>query len=146
MRALPVFALALALLGGCVGAGGSRPAVIPKLSELPADPERRNAVLDSAVAQPGPEQRKPLPPKLHRAETAAATAAAILGEIFSSTKNVTLGAASLVDENVLFAPPPPARRPREGAEREAEDGSTATEREDRPENLVPWVRLKPPGE
>jgi hypothetical protein len=145
MRAL----LVLALLGGCVGAGGARPAVIPKLSELPADPERRNAVLDSANAQPGPEQRKPLPPKLHRAETAAATAAAILGEIFSSTKNVTLGAASVMDENVLFAPSlSPARPKREAAgEGEArEDGSAPAEREDRPANLVPWVRLKPPAE
>ncbi len=48
-----------------------RPAVIPKLSELPSDPERRNAVLDSAHAEPGPENR-PVSKKARKVETAAA--------------------------------------------------------------------------
>src|SRR5215510_1807776 len=104
MRALFV----LALLGGC--AGSTRPAVLPKLSELPLDPGKRDAVLDSANAEPGPEQRKPLPPKMRKAETAAATAAAIIGSAFSKTKTVTLGVLNPVDENRLFAPPPPPRR------------------------------------
>src|SRR5262245_634790 len=108
MRALVV----LAVLAGC--AGRARPALIPMMSELPADPQKRDAVLDSAVAQPGPEQRKPLPPKQRMAETAAATAAAILGGLFSKSKNVTLGVGSPVDENRLFAPPPPRRPARHG--------------------------------
>jgi hypothetical protein len=143
MRVLVV----LALLGGC--AGGTRPAVIPMLSELPRDPQKRDAILDSAVAQPGPEQRKPLPPKLHKIETAAATAAAIIGGLFSKTKSVTLGGASLVDENRLFARP--ARRPAgegkaEGdGEGEGDEKPSTTPAPDVPAtDLVPWVRLKQP--
>jgi len=140
MRVLVV----LALLGGC--AGGTRPAVIPMLSELPRDPQKRDAILDSAVAQPGPEQRKPLPPKLHKIETAAATAAAIIGGLFSKTKSVMLGGASLVDENRLFSRPP-GRRPSgagegegEGDEKPASPPSPSVPAGD----LVPWVRLTPP--
>lgn len=145
MRALVV----LALLGGC--AGSTRPSVLPMLSELPEDPQKRNAVLDSAASQPGPEQRKPLPPKMHKAETAAATAAAVIGSLFSKTQNVTLGAASPVDENRLFAPPPPpVKRKPSGGEGEGEgegDGDKAAPAEsaDRPVDLVPWVRLKEPA-
>ncbi|HWO19175.1 MAG TPA: hypothetical protein VNO30_10370 [Kofleriaceae bacterium] len=155
MRALVI----LALLGGC--AGRSRPAVIPMLSELPADPQKRDAVLDNAVAQPGPEQRKPLPPKLHKIETAAATAAAILGGLFSKTKSVTLGAASLVDENRLFAPPP-KRAARTGSgsgtgsgtDNGSENGNSDSDGDKQPSaapepdvpagNLVPWVQIKKP--
>ena len=43
----------LALFSAC--AGNTRPSVIPKLSELPADPARRDHVLDSADAEPTPE-------------------------------------------------------------------------------------------
>jgi hypothetical protein len=142
MRVLVV----LALLGGC--AGGARPAVIPMLSELPRDPQRRDAVLDSAVSQPGPEQRKPLSPKWRKVETAAATAAAIIGGLFSKSKSVMLGGASLVDENRLFKRPP-GRRPSGAGEGEGEG-----EGEEKPSSppsldvpatdLVPWVRLKQP--
>ncbi len=146
MRALIV----LALLGACVGGGSTRPAVIPMLSELPADPQKRDLVLDSANSQPGPEHRKPLPPKQHKAETAAATAAAIIGGLFSKTKNVTLGGASVVDENRLFAPAPvtPPRREASGEEGdregEGDDKKSAVppELHERPADLVPWVRLK----
>jgi hypothetical protein len=152
MRALVV----LALLGGC--AGRSRPAVIPMLSELPADPQKRDAVQGSAVAQPGPEQRRPLPPKQHKIETAAATAAAILGGLFSKTKNVTLGTASLVDENRLFAPPPPKRAARNGksdgdgggdgngnSDGDGDEKPAAAPEPDVPaRDLVPWVRLRKP--
>ena len=137
--------LALTLLcacagGGGSGGGGSRPAVIPLLSELPADPEKRNAVLDSATAQPGPEHRKRLPPKLHKAETAAATAAAILGELFSTTRNTVIGTSGLFEENDLVAPAPtrpdrPAGAPVGGPGAAPEPSVPATE-------LVPWVRVK----
>ena len=151
MRALVV----LAVLGGC--AGSTRPSVLPRLSELPGDPAKRDAVLDSAGSQPGPEHRKPLPPKLHKIETAAATAAAVIGSLFSKTKSVTLGTASPVDENRLFAPPPPARRPSaSGSDSDKHDGdkhdgdkhdgdkqeSTPPESGDPPVDLVPWIRLK----
>ena len=39
------------------------PAVTPKLSELPADPGRRDAVLDSSHVTSGPEQGSPDPGK-----------------------------------------------------------------------------------
>lgn len=148
MRTLVV----LAFLGGCAGA--TRPSVLPQLSELPADPAKRDAVLDSAGSQPGPEHRKPLPPRLHQVETAAATAAAVIGSLFSKTKNVTLGTASPVDENRLFAPPPPVRRPSAAgdaagdASDNAADGAgdkkapTPSDPGEQPVDLVPWIRLK----
>jgi hypothetical protein len=149
MRALVV----LALLGGC--AGPTRPAVLPMLSELPEDPQKRNAVLDSAASQPGPEQRKPLPPKMHKAETAAATAAAVIGSLFSKTQNVTFGALSPVDENGLFGQtPPPSKRKGTGGEGEGDgDGDGDSDKKkasppvsaDRPVDLVPWVQLKEPA-
>lgn len=147
MRAL----LALVLLGGCFGlgsGGGSRPAVIPMLSELPSDPAKRNAVLDSANTTPGPEQRKGTTRKERKAETAAATAAAIIGSMFSTTTQVTLGAATQFDENQLIAPHavPPVRRPAENAA----DGADAAEPEAPPASdvgpsnadLVPWIKVK----
>lgn len=140
MRAL----LVLALLGGC--AGSTRPSVMPKLSELPGDPTKRDAVLDSAGSEPGPEHRKPLPSRLHKIETAAATAAAVIGSLFSKTKSVTFGTASRVDENRLFAPTPPARRHR--AAEDAADGTSDDQEAtppaavEQPVDLVPWIRLK----
>src|SRR4051812_31581581 len=103
MRAL----LALVLLGGCFGAGtksASRPAVMPMLSELPGDPTRRDAVLESANTTAGPEHRKGMTTKERKVETAAATAAAIIGSMFSSTTSVTIGTAGEFDENQLIAP------------------------------------------
>jgi hypothetical protein len=48
-------AIVIIVLAGC--AGSMRPAVLPKLSTLPGDPERRDAVLESAPV-PSPEQRR----------------------------------------------------------------------------------------
>jgi hypothetical protein len=127
--------VALVFLVGCVGGGSARPAVMPRLTELPGDPVKRDAVIDSANATPGPEHRKPLPPKMRKAETAAATAAAILGEMFSTTKNVTLGTGGAFDENVLVEdkPPVPATQP---------ENSEATHDTDYTSGaLVPWVKL-----
>ena len=134
MRSVLLLLLLPACLGSSLGSG-SRPAVMPKLSELPGDPGKRDAVLDQSNSTAGPEHRKPLATKrLRRAETAAATAAAILGDIFSSTKNVTLGTAISIDENDLVTPP--QRRPTsptEPAEKAPELEPTGP--------LVPWIKL-----
>ena len=123
----------LILLAACAG---SRPAVIPKLSELPADPERRDAVLDSAHTEPTPEQR-PTSKKARKAETYAATAAAVIGWFMSDSENVTLGGSIDIDESGLVPQDQPKKK------RENEEEKTAAppvEKSDEP--LVPWIRLK----
>lgn len=142
--------LAVLLLGGCFGTGasgggGARPAVMPMLSELPGDPGKRDAVLDSAAATAGPEQRKGMTRKERKAETAAATAAAIIGSMFSHTQSVTLGTASVFDEDQLIAPQAvPQPQPTPGAA----DGSAKPDApptgDAGPSNadLVPWIKLK----
>lgn len=115
-----------------------RPAVIPKLSELPSEPERRNGVLDSAHVEPGPEQ-KPVSKKAQKAEGYAASAAAIIGLMLSDHENVTLGGAAAVDENLLFEDAQPKRAKTE--EMKAKTGDETKESHvDAP--LVPWIRLK----
>jgi hypothetical protein len=139
--------LALLLLGGCFGAGSqgaSRPAVMPLLSELPGDATKRDAVLDSANTVAGPEHRKGMTSKERKVETAAATAAAILGEMFSSTKSVTLGTATLFDENQISAPQvapppvPPSTKPDDAAKPEAPADDAGASNTD----LIPWIKLK----
>lgn len=142
MRAL----VSLVLLTGCLGVGGSggtsRPGVMPMLSELPSDPGKRDAVLDAAGSTAGPEQRKGMTIKERKAETAAATAAAIIGGMFSSTQSVTLGSASTFDENQVLVPiaplPAPAAQPDEPSVKP--DAPPAVEA-DRPAG-VPWIKLK----
>lgn len=128
---------AAAALAGC-GGGGSRPAVIPMLSSLPDDPERRAAVLDSARAQPGPEhQRAPLRSrKLQQAETTAATVAAMLGTLFSSSANAMIGTASAFEENALVAPQTWQLVP---AGRDQDEGEEGAPVEEAPAQL-PWLR------
>lgn len=85
------------LLSGCLGGrldSNSRPSVMPKLSELPTDREQRNGILDQSGERARPENRKGFTPKERQAETAAAVAAALLGQAFSTTQNVTLGVAT----------------------------------------------------
>ena len=128
-----------------------RPAVIPKLSELPVqeDPDRSKAVLASAHAEPGPEQR-PVSKKAHKVETVAATAAALIGLLFSKTQNVTLGGASVIDENSLGEKRKQKRKPGQAKQNgKAEDGEggedDAKVRPPEPvdsDTLIPWVRLK----
>ena len=137
--------LVVLLSGGCLGGtldSNLRPAVTPKLSELPADRERRDAVLDSAQVTTGPEQDDPssrqLTKKERRAVGTAATAAAVLGWIFSDTENVTLGAGTSADENELFVPSRPTAKSEH--EKDATD-PVATDRP-APETLVPWVKFK----
>jgi hypothetical protein len=145
MRVLAI----LVLLGGCLGVGstgGSRPAVIPMLSELPGDSTKRDAVLDSANATAGPEHRQGMTSKERKAETAAATAAAILGSMFSHTTSVTLGTATVFDENQLDAPhavPPPQPSSSEKADDAAKPDARPTD-DVGPSNadLIPWIKLR----
>jgi len=141
MRAL----LALVLLGGCVGAGsatGSRPGVMPMLSELPSDSTKRDAVLDSANATAGAEHRQGMTRKERKAETAAATAAAIIGGMFSHTQSVTIGTASQFDEDQLIAPQavPPPPSPADNAA--TPDAPPPTDAGTPNGDLIPWIKLK----
>jgi hypothetical protein len=142
--------LLVVLLGGCFAVGGSgsaRPAVTPMLSELPADPTKRDAILDQARQEPGPEHsRQHLPEKQRRAETTAATLAAYIGSMFSKTQNVTIGVQDTFDENAIVAPSRSPKQPRAKAQA-ADDESrpaapVAGEVETEGVDLVPWVRLK----
>lgn len=142
----PVRVLILIIVSAC--AGSARPAVINRLDALPGDPEKRNAILDSAHAEAGPEHRKPLPPKQRKIETTAATAAAVLGILFSKSENVTLGVGQVIDENLLVQEPQqPKPKAKTNAKTNASDNDE--KKADEPaveppdgEVLVPWVRLK----
>ena len=139
----------LFLLGGCLGVGptggatgGTRPAVMPMLSELPDDPTKRDAVLDSANTTAGPEQRQGQTPRERKVETAAATAAAILGELFSKTKSVTIG-TSTQHENQLLAPLPaprgaPSAHPAGAADPDPPKDDAGPSNAD----LIPWIKVK----
>jgi hypothetical protein len=134
--------LLVIVLGGC---GASRPAVIHKLSELPADSGRRDAVLDAGNVTNGPEtQGQPkLKPPERRAATGAAFAAAIIGSMLSTTENVTLGGASTIEETDLVLParaaPPPVVVDEDKDTDKTDAGKTPAPPAS---DLVPWVRLK----
>lgn len=131
-----LLAIAVVLSTGCISST-IRPAVIPKLSELPAESGRRDAVLDSGVTTAGPEQRRGMTKKQRAVESAAATAAAAIGLLFSKSSNVTLGGAGNFDENRLFEI---HEQPRpENPEEKPEPPPVAVN----PLELVPWVRLDP---
>jgi hypothetical protein len=133
MRAL----IAVVVLAACAG---TRPAVTPTLSELPGDATKRDAVLDSANAQPGPEHHAKLKPKEHKAETAAATAAAVLGSILSDHTNTTIGTAVLIDETK----PVTRKQPKRQGSGDAGSDDEAPPVDAVPEGpLVPWVQLHP---
>jgi len=130
-----------AMLVGCLGGGGTRPAVTPMLSELPSDPDQRNQILDQSHATAGPEQQKPLTKKQRKAETTAAYGAAILGSMFSKDQNVTLGVGTDTDGD--DPPPPRPLRPLEGQGEAQGSGSAApVVVEPPPGVLMPWVKLK----
>jgi hypothetical protein len=135
--------LLVVVLGGC---GAGRPAVIHKLSELPADSGRRDAVLDAGHVTNGPELQGQ--PKLkapeRKAATGAAFAAAIIGSMLSTTENVTLGGASTIEETDLVMPARPAPPPVVvDANAEAKDKAEASKTRPPPAtDLVPWVKLK----
>ena len=126
---MPRCLLLIALLTGCV----ARPAVIvaPNLAQLPSDDQRRNALISSAAVRPGAERRKPLSRTERKVVTAAATAAAVVGYLFSSSRNVTVGVGMVIDVA------PPARPAASGPADEPEPVPSALE-------LVPWVRFGQP--
>jgi hypothetical protein len=137
--------LALLFIGfaGCLAGtldANSRPAVIPKLSELPEDHAQRDAVLDQSHETAGPEQRKGMTKKERKIETAAALAAALIGDAFSSDHNVTIGLSTDTD------PVKPAHIHVDGEPTEpAGQGSgSATPVVVQPPSgdLLPWVKLK----
>lgn len=148
--------LAVVLLAGCfsadcfsagcfragsgTGSGSTRPGVMPMLSELPADPARRDAILDSSATVAGPEQRKGMTAKERKAETAAATAAAILGSLFSKTENVTLGTATVFDESALA--PLPAPRPRGSSDHPDDPANPPAPGDPSNKELIPWIKLR----
>jgi len=117
---------------------------MPMLSELPGDPVKRDAVLDSSNVVAGPEQRKGMTAKERKTETAAATAAAIIGGMFSKTQNVTLGTAAVFDEAALaplpVPPPPPDATSKPDDPASPDAPPTAVE----PSNtdLIPWIKLR----
>jgi hypothetical protein len=136
--------LALVLLSGCLSAGSAaggatRPGVMPMLSELPSDPAKRDAILDSSNAVAGPEQRKGSTVKERKAETAAATAAAILGSMFSTTQNVTLGSAGAFDEGPVAPLPPPV--PQTAAD-PADPANSPAPIDTSNVDLIPWIKLR----
>jgi hypothetical protein len=135
--------LAVLLLAGCfsagsgTGSGSTRPAVMPMLSELPADPAKRDAILDSSTTVAGPEQRQGMTVKERKAETAAATAAAILGSLFSKSGNVTFGTATVFDESALAPLPVPP-----GSTDHPDDPAKPAPGEPSNKDLTPWIKLR----
>ena len=139
--------IVLVLLGGCAGVGatgggGTRPGVMPMLSELPGDSTKRDAVLESAGTTATPEHRQGMTSKEQKAETAAATAAAILGELFSKTKSVTIGTSSQLGEAPHAVPHPPSSPEQAGGSASPgappQDDDPGTSNAD----LIPWIKVK----
>jgi hypothetical protein len=84
----------LLLFASLVGAGcvsNVRPAFQHNMEMLPVDRQKQADQLDASQARPTPETRPPLSRKLSKVETGAATAAAILGWMFSSSENTVVG-------------------------------------------------------
>lgn len=117
---MPSVRLALPLLVACVTAAGCvsnvRPAVLHNMEMMPSDRQKTADQLDAAQARPTPETRAPLPRKLQKVELGVASAAAILGWMFSSTDNTVLGISSALDSpgsdpGTAAPPPPPASSP-----------------------------------
>jgi hypothetical protein len=129
-------AILLAMLGGC--AGQATPTTMARLDSLPAEHVAREQRLESTSARPGPETKKPKTKEFRQAETVAATAAAIVGSIFSTTKTVTIGVSQPFDENKILDP-----HAAEGVhESGAEDQPVTYD----PNQLTPWVQLKKPDQ
>lgn len=118
-------------------AGNTKPTVLPRIDSLPGEHVAREQRIESTAARPGPEHRQGKTRKWQQAETTAATAAAILGSIFSTTKTVTVGVSTSIDENELVDPGYQDRARRKG------DKTPEPETYD-PTQLTPWVDLGRP--
>lgn len=136
---LPPLLLSLSLCA-CASGSGVSPAVIPTLDSLPRDQQERGERLDSAAARPGPEGgRRPLEGKLHKIETAAATAASLIGFLLSGSQTVAIGAGTAFDENLLLDPAHREReRHRKASEKDGDDEEEADPAYD-PASLTPWI-------
>lgn len=117
------------------------PAVIPKLSEVPS--ARVDDSISSSLARPDAEHR-PATKRNRKIETFAATAAAYLGAIFSTTENVTIGSEWIdVTPSRKHAP---AAETKDGEAKEKNESKDTDKHEDKQEHarqpLVPWVKIK----
>jgi hypothetical protein len=126
-----VKAVVLVLVAAC-GASAVTPALAPNIAAMPEDGDGRDHLVDSAMAQPTAEQQ-PVSKQARREETAAATAAAILGMMFSKDDNVIMGIR--MDENTVIDSKHPVGAPVVDEGSDAASGSAA--------QLVPWVRVTP---
>lgn len=142
MRLVLAFLLAGCLGGGGGGGGATRPGVMPMLSELPSDPGQRDAILDQSQQTAGPEQRKGMTKKERKAETTAAYAAAIIGSMFSSDQNVTLGVATTTDSPDVPVPLPRGAADAGQGSGQGSGSATPAAVEPPPGQLLPWVKLK----
>jgi hypothetical protein len=125
----------------CVAA--EHPAVIPNLSALPEDGTTRDAIVDSSFSQPSAEQQ-PTTPEGRKLETTAATAAAILGMMFSKTDNVSLGARLDTDDSIgPKRHPLPTDPQRDDKQKPKASPAAAEPPPQRSNELVPWIRVTP---
>ena len=131
------FLLALLVTSIAACAGKAAPTTMARLDSLPGEHVAREQRLESTAARPGPEMQKGKTTRWKQAETAAATAAAIVGSIFSTTKTVTIGVSAPIDENELLDP---------GYRERGGDGAEETSEPEAydPGQLTPWVRLGRP--
>jgi len=109
------------------------------------DPAKRDAILDSSNTVAGPEQRRGTTVKERKAETAAATAAAIIGSMFSKTQNVTIGTAAVLDARALAplpGPPPPPQSTDQPTDHPADPAKPPAPVDPSNTDLVPWIRLQ----
>ena len=130
---------AIVLLGLFACAGPVRPAVMPNMQNLPTDPQERTEQMEAQVTTPSADSRKGMSEKAKAAETAAATAAAFIGSLFSSAvpgssePAFLFGAASPMEEV-----PGLDRR-----EKKKDAGPPEDATEGNGEPLVPWIKIRP---
>ena len=121
-------------LVAAVGCGGRQGASVQRtLSSLPDARQDQNDAIESAGARPTAETKHPLPPALQRVEAGAATVAAIVGSLLSTSANTVVGIGAPVE--ILSGDPIPGRRPPAPPPPPDVDAST----------LVPWLRIAPPS-
>lgn len=118
-------------------AGNTKATVLPRIDSLPGEHVAREQRIESTEARPGPEHTQGKTRKWQQVETTAATAAAILGSIFSTTKTVTVGVSTSIDENEIVDPG------YQGRARRGEEKAAEPEVYD-PNQLTPWVQLGRP--
>lgn len=117
-------------------AGSPQPTTMRLLSSLPVDRERAHEHMDSSTARPDAETRRPLPPKVRKVETVAATAAALVGSFFSTSDNAIVGMGGSMEETKIV--PETRATVTHGVERDAPPAYRASD-------LVPWLRVAPPS-